>query len=537
MHARRIVALTLLGCTTATAVLASSAHAAAPVPLPQETDAGRVNETLAAGLPVFGFFGAQRDEDGGTQAAGVRPADFVFYSLESGPFDIPAVEKFRDDLSAAAATAGRPPHPLALRIPPIGDDADGANERVGQALQAEASIVIVPHVRTAQEAAAAMATMSGTGITWPTNGAGTLTSWLIVEDREGVGNASAIAATPGVGAIIAGPGDLSRAYERDMDAVEAAIQTILAACKEAGVPCGITAGPEDIEMRLEQGFRVFIVLDTEALTVGARWRGRLSAARQAEQEMATPNPIPAAESMWIEDLTWMEVRDAQRDGKTTAIVSSGGMEQNGPYLTTGKHNVILKGACELMARDLGNALCAPILPFVPEGSIDPPSGHMLYPGTISLRQATFEAVVDDIASSLLATGFEHVVLIGDSGGNQRGMANAAAAINARLEAKRAHFIPEFYEFEALLNYVANDLGVEEPINEGLHDNYAVTAMMMAVDPASVRLDQRVAAGKATINGADITHAEETAAIGWKAHQFRVDAAVAAIRASIGEARH
>jgi creatinine amidohydrolase/Fe(II)-dependent formamide hydrolase-like protein len=495
-----------------------------------------VNEFLADGLPVFGFFGDQRAEDGGTLAAAVGPADFVFYSLESGPFDIPGVDTFRDDMHAAADEAGRAAHPLALRIPPIGDDSTGASERVEMALGADVSIVIVPHVRTAAEATAAVGTMSGTGDLWPANAAGGLSNWLIVEDREGVANAEAIAATPGVGAIIAGPGDLSRAYERDMDAVENAIQTILAACKGAGVPCGITAGPADIELRLEQGFRVFIVLDTDALTIGARWRGGEMQRRRVEIEMAEPNPIAAVDSVWIEDLTWIEVRDAQRNGMTTAIVSSGGMEQNGPYLTTGKHNVILRGACEMMARDLGNALCAPILPFVPEGNIDPPSGSMLYPGTISLSQGTFQAVVDDIGSSLRATGFEHIVLIGDSGGNQRGMANAAEAMNARWGETRAHFIPEYYEFEALLEYVADDLGVEEPINEGLHDNYAVTAMMMAVDPATVRYEERVAAGNASINGADITPAERTIEIGVLAHQFRVDMAVAAIRAAIAGAQ-
>lgn len=494
-----------------------------------------VNALLAGGNPVFGFFGAQRSEDGGTQAASVGPADFVFYSLESGPFDIPAVEKFRDDMDAAAGATGRAAHPLALRIPPIGDDVAGANERVALALAADTSILIVPHVRTRDEAEAAVATMSGTGNDWPAHVDGELSTWLIVEDREGVANARAIAATAGVGAIIAGPGDLSRAYDRDMEAVEGAIQTILAACKEAGVPCGITAGPDDIELRLEQGFRVFIVVDTDALMVGARWRRGEAARREAEHAMAAPRPIDALDSVWMEELTWMEVRDAQRAGKTTAIVGSGGLEQNGPYLSTGKHNVILRGACERIARELGDALCAPTLAFVPEGGIDPPTGHMLYPGTISLRQETFEAVLDDIASSLRATGFEQIVFIGDSGGNQRGMRNAADELNARWGEHRVHFIPEFYEFEALLEYVATDLGVEEPTPEGLHDNFAVTALMMAVDPSTVRYEQRVAAGKATINGADITPAERTIEIGRKAHQFRIEAAVRAIRAAIAAA--
>ena len=122
-------------------------------------------------------------------------------------------------------------------------------------------------------------------------------------------------------------------------------------------------------------------------------------ARQAEAllaDMRMERPIEALNSVWIEELTWMEVRDALRDGKTTAIISTGGIEQNGPYLATGKHNYVLEGACEGIARKLGNALCAPVIKLVPEGGIDNPSGHMRYPGTISLREETFRAVLTDV---------------------------------------------------------------------------------------------------------------------------------------------
>ena len=90
------------------------------------------------------------------------------------------------------------------------------------------------------------------------------------------------------------------------------------------------------------------------------------------------------DSVFIEQLTWMEVRDAMKAGKTTVIIPTGGVEQNGPYLATGKHNYILRATTEAIARKLGNALVAPIVVFVPEGDIDPPSLHMKYPGTISL---------------------------------------------------------------------------------------------------------------------------------------------------------
>ncbi|MGH9332645.1 MAG: creatininase family protein, partial [Vicinamibacteria bacterium] len=120
-----------------------------------------------------------------------------------------------------------------------------------------------------------------------------------------------------------------------------------------------------------------------------------------------PRPIAAVDTVFIEDLTWMEVRDAIEDGKTTVIVATGGIEQNGPYLVTGKHNVVLRGVTESIARKLGNALVAPILSLVPEGDFDPPSGHMRYPGTIGLSEETFKAVLRDVGRSLKTHGFQN----------------------------------------------------------------------------------------------------------------------------------
>jgi creatinine amidohydrolase len=121
------------------------------------------------------------------------------------------------------------------------------------------------------------------------------------------------------------------------------------------------------------------------LAAGALW----SQSGALNPPKDTPRPIEAVDSIWIEDLTWMEVRDAMKSGKKIVIVPTGGVEQNGPYLVTGKHNVVLKATCEAIARKLGNALVAPIVAFVPEGDIDPPTEHMKYPGTISLTEPTY----------------------------------------------------------------------------------------------------------------------------------------------------
>src|SRR6516162_7974970 len=99
-----------------------------------------------------------------------------------------------------------------------------------------------------------------------------------------------------------------------------------------------------------------------------------------------PRPIPARDTVFMEDMTWMEIRDAMKAGKETAIVATGGIEQNGPYLAAGKHNVILRVTTEAIARKLGDALVAPIVPFVPEGNIDPPTLHMRYPSTVGVTE-------------------------------------------------------------------------------------------------------------------------------------------------------
>ncbi len=244
-----------------------------------------------------------------------------------------------------------------------------------------------------------------------------------------------------------------------------------------------------------------------------------------------PRPIDALDSVFIEELTWMEVRDALKAGKTTALVATGGVEQNGPYLATGKHNVVLRATTEAVARKLGNALVAPVVAFVPEGDIDPPTGHMKYPGTISLTEDTYQRLLTEICASLRAHGFEHVVLLGDSGGNQKGMKEVAERLNARWKGKgRGHFVPEYYDYPAVAKWLEQQ-GIKQT-DEGLHDDFAMTAQMMAVDPTTVRMKQRIAAKKFTINGVELAPAEKTIEWGKKIVEFRAEATVKAIRRAI-----
>lgn len=255
-----------------------------------------------------------------------------------------------------------------------------------------------------------------------------------------------------------------------------------------------------------------------------------SAPQAGGPDLNMPRPIAARDSVFLEELTWLEVRDAIRAGKTTAIVATGGIEQNGPYLALGKHNIVLRATTEAIARTLGDALVAPIVAFVPEGNIEPPSGHMRFPGTITLTDDTYTRLLTDICASLRVHGFANIVLIGDSGGNQTGMKEVAAALNAAWAGgkTRVHFIPEYYDYPGVAKWLESQ-GIKQ-VNEGHHDDFQITAEMMVVDPTSVRLQERIAAGKASINGVPIAPAEKAIEWGKKIVAYRADVTVKAIRA-------
>ena len=242
-----------------------------------------------------------------------------------------------------------------------------------------------------------------------------------------------------------------------------------------------------------------------------------------------PRPIAAVDTVFIEDLTWMEVRDAMRAGKETVIVATGGVEQNGPYLVTGKHNLILRATTEAIARKLGNALVAPIVPFVPEGDIDPPSLHMKYPGTISVTEETFESLLVDICASFRTHGFKRILLIGDSGGNQTGMQKVTDRLNQKWAggSTTVHFVPEYYDYAGVTKWLEQQ-GIRE-VAEGFHDDFAITAIMMSVDPSSVRSKQRIEARRFRINGVDLAPVEKTIEWGRRIVDFRADATVKAFR--------
>jgi creatinine amidohydrolase/Fe(II)-dependent formamide hydrolase-like protein len=196
----------------------------------------------------------------------------------------------------------------------------------------------------------------------------------------------------------------------------------------------------------------------------------------------------ATASVYLEELTWTELRDAIAAGKTTVIVPVGGTEQSGPHMVLGKHNVRARILAGRIAQGLGNALVAPVIAYVPEGSIDPPAAHMRFAGTISIPEAAFESTLEAAARSFRRAGFRDIVLIGDHGGYQKSLVKVAARLDREWASSpvRVHAIEEYYraaerDFAALLK----KQGLSDA-EIGIHAGAADTSLALAADPQLVR---------------------------------------------------
>jgi len=237
-------------------------------------------------------------------------------------------------------------------------------------------------------------------------------------------------------------------------------------------------------------------------------------------------------TVFLEKLTWEEVRDALAAGKTTVIIPTGGTEQNGPHMALGKHNVRIAANAEAIAWRLGNALVAPVVAYTPEGGIDPPTGHMRFPGTISIPDPIFRQVLEYAARSLKQHGFRDIVFIGDSGPNQAGQNAVAATLNAEWAGSnvRVHAIAGYYRSDP-------EGDAQEMMKRGIrrdeinnHADVRDTSEMMAVDPTMVRTS-RLEAGDGK-NGVQGDPRRATAEIGRVLNARTVERTVGLIRQAI-----
>jgi creatinine amidohydrolase/Fe(II)-dependent formamide hydrolase-like protein len=242
-----------------------------------------------------------------------------------------------------------------------------------------------------------------------------------------------------------------------------------------------------------------------------------------------------ADPVMIEDLTWPEIKARMEAGATTIIVPTGGTEQNGPHMVLGKHNVIIRYTAAEIARRLGKTLVAPVLAYVPEGSWDPPQGHMRFPGSISLPDPVYEGVLESTVRSFAAEGFKTILFLGDSGPNQRPQAVVAKKLDAALKAEGVRVIQvgDYYAHNGQEEWLKSQGFTEAEI--GVHAALIDTAQLMAIDPAGVRMALLASSAgnpDGSKNGVIGDPAKATPDLGRKLLELKIEAALRQIRQEI-----
>jgi creatinine amidohydrolase/Fe(II)-dependent formamide hydrolase-like protein len=241
----------------------------------------------------------------------------------------------------------------------------------------------------------------------------------------------------------------------------------------------------------------------------------------------------SGDSVFLEEMTWRELSDRIGAGSTIVLVPIGGTEQNGPDMALGKHNLRAKLLAEKIARQLGNAVVAPVLAYVPEGDPLRDSGHLHFAGTLSISPQAFIGILEGTAESLYLHGVTTVVFLGDHVVYQNEMHRAATELNTRFRksGQQAVALDAYYQasssgFDAILKKAGySDAEI------GTHAGLADTALTLALAPELVRADRLSTDARGGVAvGLHGDPSRANAALGQKGVDLIVADSVKAIRA-------
>jgi len=204
----------------------------------------------------------------------------------------------------------------------------------------------------------------------------------------------------------------------------------------------------------------------------------------ASSRQGTSAAPPPHAPVMIERMTTAEVRDAIKDGKTTVLIYNASTEATGLAIAIGKHLVRAQYLAEHVARELGNALAAPVMPFAPT------SDESRFPGTVNLSADTFSRVNEDVAESMVKAGFKYVILLGDHDGNQPPLQSLASKLDEkhRAEGVRVFFASDAY---AKTNKEIDDYLKAHGFPPSRHGGVSDTSLTWAANPAYVHPDRLV----------------------------------------------
>lgn len=288
-------------------------------------------------------------------------------------------------------------------------------------------------------------------------------------------------------------------------------------------------GPTDLRSNARTPTRKFMTRLVATLAATAATLVALAA--PAAAQLPTPKP---PDTVFLEELTWDELAMLIKGGKTTAIIGTAGTEQKGPHMAIGEHKYATTYCADKIARALGNAIVAPVVTYVPEGSWERPTGHMSKAGSITLPEERFRTLLELTSRSLRGSGFKDIILIGDSGGNQQGMEAVATKLNTEWAGTgvRLHFIGDYYKKAHAMqeDWIADSAKILPRASIGSHANIMDTSELMFIHPELVKSDRFGIANQA--NGVTGDPTKSSKEIGKKLLDIKIGLALAQIKTSM-----
>jgi creatinine amidohydrolase/Fe(II)-dependent formamide hydrolase-like protein len=234
-------------------------------------------------------------------------------------------------------------------------------------------------------------------------------------------------------------------------------------------------------------------------------------------------PTQAPDTVFIDELTWEETRDALKAGKTTVIVPTGGTEKNGYHMVLGKHNYVVTYTANLMARRLKNALVAPTIQYVPEGNPDTQP-----PGAISLPSPAYDMLLDAAARSLKVHGFTGHPVHRRQRRQPGGADQRRQQVERRVEryGVKVFALTDYYNASRVYYraWLQAAFGYDED-TAGSHAGITDTSQMLFIRPAGVRRDQIKPWGGPKDSGVSGDPTKATAEIGKMGVEFKVNAGI------------
>jgi creatinine amidohydrolase len=243
-------------------------------------------------------------------------------------------------------------------------------------------------------------------------------------------------------------------------------------------------------------------------------------------------------SVYMDEMTWMEINDRLKGGTTVLLIPTGGVQQAGPHMATGAHFQVMRYTSGEIARRLGGALVAPIIPYVPAGRVNPPEGNMRFAGTFSLSDATYGALLEEVARSGKQHGFRMICFLGEDAGAQGVMAQVAAKLGRE-------WITDGVRVVHVSAYAAGQ-GQDEwtdTMPQRIHGasapaGHIETSELMSVDASSVRANMLAARTERDfkLTGATGDTTMATAALGRKYLSLKIESAVRQIQNASSNAK-